>query len=467
MKTETKLFWGIILAGFLVNLVFIYVHPVVWMDEVCYADPAANLYFGHGWVSTAWYAQNEHEFWAGNVPLYQILLAGWYKLTGFGIFQTRVFSYLLFFATLVLIYFSKPVKQILTDKSLLLLTGLLILEYGISFSYRSARPDAITILLFSAGVIAVFSPGRKWLILILGFLSPIAGLQLLPLNALAGLFILLFFWSQKTKVFLWGAGHATGIAGLYVFYSLNGVWDKFLSSISGHTVASRFNLESFAGSFTDIYTQDPGILVIIIFCGFLLYFIRINKPDLFAGLFLKFCFISFFLPFAILVSGKFPVYYSWMVAVPLLGFSVYLIQTGTTLFNHSIKLSVLFLLSIGLTGLITRLAIAGFEWDSRNYYVVENLPQWEQTEGKRVFTSYQGYYPLMRKSRRVYTQNYFHYQSVFNTLDYLVYDKPMLKLIDFSNLSPTKVDSIAFGQNSLNKKSSSYQLIISEVKGKQ
>ncbi len=46
----------------------------VWPDEVMYSDPPVNLYLGHGFVSRGWHFQTGAEFWAGNVPLHELLL---------------------------------------------------------------------------------------------------------------------------------------------------------------------------------------------------------------------------------------------------------------------------------------------------------------------------------------------------------------------------------------------------------
>jgi len=48
----------------------------VWQDEAMYTDPAANLYMGHGFTSRGWHFQLGDEFWAGNVPLHEILSKG-------------------------------------------------------------------------------------------------------------------------------------------------------------------------------------------------------------------------------------------------------------------------------------------------------------------------------------------------------------------------------------------------------
>src|SRR5215471_14715245 len=80
------LFW---LCFLLFNLATASRYPFVWTDEVMYADPAVNLYLGHGFTSTAWYAQPSNEFWAGNVPLHSTLLFLWLKIFGFSITTIR------------------------------------------------------------------------------------------------------------------------------------------------------------------------------------------------------------------------------------------------------------------------------------------------------------------------------------------------------------------------------------------
>src|ERR1700733_10639900 len=84
--------WCVVVCslGFLcLNLASGVRYPFVWTDEVMYADPAVNLYLGHGFTSSAWYAQPADAFWAGNVPLHSALLYLWLKLFGFSILAVR------------------------------------------------------------------------------------------------------------------------------------------------------------------------------------------------------------------------------------------------------------------------------------------------------------------------------------------------------------------------------------------
>src|SRR4051794_38754213 len=72
------------------NLLTASLSPTVWVDEVLYADPAIRLLERGTFSSSGWYAQSKEEFWAGNVPLHQILLYGWIRL--FGVSPTSVRS---------------------------------------------------------------------------------------------------------------------------------------------------------------------------------------------------------------------------------------------------------------------------------------------------------------------------------------------------------------------------------------
>src|SRR5436309_406192 len=62
-----------------VNLATAERSPVIWQDEVMFADPAVNLYFGHGFTTSAWY-QHRDTFFGGNSPLYSMTLYPWIRV---------------------------------------------------------------------------------------------------------------------------------------------------------------------------------------------------------------------------------------------------------------------------------------------------------------------------------------------------------------------------------------------------
>src|SRR3954464_14746158 len=55
--------------------------PDPWSDEVTYSDPAVTLALEGHLASTAWGDQGV-PVWTGNVPLHQLLLAGFVKVFG-------------------------------------------------------------------------------------------------------------------------------------------------------------------------------------------------------------------------------------------------------------------------------------------------------------------------------------------------------------------------------------------------
>ena len=68
--------------------------PVIWQDEVMFADPAVNLHFGHGFTSSAWF-QSRDSMFAGNSPLYSLCLYPWIGAFGFDVVAVRGLNYVL------------------------------------------------------------------------------------------------------------------------------------------------------------------------------------------------------------------------------------------------------------------------------------------------------------------------------------------------------------------------------------
>jgi hypothetical protein len=89
-------FVGAIAVAFLViNLATTSRFPLVWKDEVYYADPAVNTNLVLGFTSYANVAQPHGRLWAGNTPLYSILLDGWLNAVRIGVVQVKSFGYVI------------------------------------------------------------------------------------------------------------------------------------------------------------------------------------------------------------------------------------------------------------------------------------------------------------------------------------------------------------------------------------
>ena len=207
----------------LVNLLTASRSPTVWIDEVMYTDPAANLYFGKGFTSTAWHAQTSNEFWAGNAPLHQILLYPWISMFGFSPTAVRSLNYVFMIVSGIMLWFAVVrLRLVNTPWARIALVILLLSGYGITFSYRSGRPDCVAISLFLACVLACSSKS-KWVryLLMVGVstLFPIAQLQLAAYSFFLGVVLVLFLKKSFLREFLCVLiGLAGGFTCLYFLY---------------------------------------------------------------------------------------------------------------------------------------------------------------------------------------------------------------------------------------------------------
>src|SRR3954468_20431127 len=93
-RREAWLAAGLAMLLLVANLLTARGYPVFVDDDVLLTDPGANLYFGTGFISSAWPGQTKDELFGGNLPLYPLAIAGWMKLFGFGALPLRALTYL-------------------------------------------------------------------------------------------------------------------------------------------------------------------------------------------------------------------------------------------------------------------------------------------------------------------------------------------------------------------------------------
>ncbi|MGB8356670.1 MAG: hypothetical protein WCD79_22420, partial [Chthoniobacteraceae bacterium] len=224
--------WVIVLF-FLVNVFTMDSYSTVWMDEVLFTDPAANLYHGQGFTSTAWPTQTRQEFWSGNLPLHTMLLSQWFKIFGFGMKQTRIFGYLMWtLAVCVTCMGVRRLGVVENSNSLCWLAAFLFLGGCATFSYRTGRYDPLHFLLISICFYGFSIPEKKWRYFVL-FASSLlflpAGSMLGPYSVMLAATLLAFTRTRYLReLLIIGCGVALGGAFLYLFYSSHGTWDAFL-----------------------------------------------------------------------------------------------------------------------------------------------------------------------------------------------------------------------------------------------
>jgi hypothetical protein len=209
--------------------------PTVYVDEVQYCDPAANLALGHGFTSTMW-GQNHDAFWCGNVPLYQGILFCFFKVAGFGLLQARMVNTFLVGAAALLIAGALRRSDLMDTPGSRLLCVCLVLSGSVStLTFRTIRPDAtmffVCSLVFYAG--SLRNPvSRLLLAFLFSALLPFAGVPMLPYAAMMLFlaFVVLGFENLALLVVI-ALGLAAGVAGLVAFYNRFATWQNFMDIV--------------------------------------------------------------------------------------------------------------------------------------------------------------------------------------------------------------------------------------------
>ena len=285
------------------------------------------------------------------------------------------------------------------------LVALLLSAYGMAFNYRTGRLDCIAILLFTASVLvySIQSTRIRYLLLsCISILFPMAGLQMVAYATIfCGLLLIYLGKSILRESASLAIGTVIGAISLYALYSLNGVMDGFLGtltpmSIIGKGLTGNFVSRSLSKS---ISVGFPFILAKDISFPFLLASalavtayqmrkaqFRLRSPLSF-GLAVVFC-----VPLGMFIVGHYPAYYSWMAFIPL---SV-CVFSGMSELSHDrwhhllIRTAVGFLFVSALVGLPLHLALAAYDWNDETIYRLKPLPSgmWQRMIGSSVILTH-------------------------------------------------------------------------------
>jgi hypothetical protein len=375
--------------------------PTVWVDEVAYSDPSVNFVLNGDFTSTAWGTQGPNELWAGNVPLHQFFLIGWLEVFGVSPTSVRSMNYIFVIVGVILLWFLMRNKDLSSPIFRLATVVLLLCGQGITFSYRSGRPDMIGFLLVCAGAAALLLKGRTryGLLACTGALIPWAGLQFVPYTAL--LCGCIIFWNRKlflrTSLSVAGGGIA-GTGGLIWFYKLNSVWDDFLQSVAPHTAASS-SVNTFDG--LQIYMGDISYLtVLLVSILFLIYKIyKSNFTDI-SPFFLYGLTAGVLTPIVLYALGKYPQYYTWMAYLPLVTGAC--IQASFISWSQWKSWIGIGLLGFACVWLPARVGVTILQWEARSYEPIESLAKNTISEEDTVYASNQAYYGAKKNASVVY-----------------------------------------------------------------
>jgi hypothetical protein len=430
---------AVLLVAFVVlNIIISMRSWPVWLDEVLLTDPAANLYLGNGFTSSAWHFQNKNEFWAGNAPLHAIVLYHWMKLFGFGPVAVRSLNYVLMgLAALILWLSAYRLDMVRSGVCRLVLVALLLLGEGVSINYLSGRYDCLGIFLFASMLLA-FSVGSLWLrcvlLLCISVFIPIAGIQLLPYVAVLSLLLLIFLkWTYVKEIISVGIGSTLGVVFLYLMYVTNGVAKAFFIRSIGSLTFSSAIRDSWIRNASDTdqkiyyvlthfheilgrrlanlpnyFGEDRSfLLLLIIGMGLLAYAIR-NSQFGWRSL-LSFGLIAgVSIPIVFGILRGFPAYYSWMAFIPLCICLCSAIDelSKNTRSGTAWLLILIVLIAVGIPGYLYRLYNTFRDWDNRDYSLVERFIDKNIMKDDRVYSDFGPYYAIKRKANEVYLPTY-------------------------------------------------------------
>jgi hypothetical protein len=392
--------------------------PGAMTDEILFTDPAANLYLGHGFTSSAWFAQTQDKFWAGYPPLYPFLLSLWMHCVGFTLSASRTLNYILGTAAGFLLWVALfRLRWIKLPIARITLIALFLTKLSDIFITHTGRPDGLAVLL-SVAVLLSYSIRRSrlryGLLICLGSLFPLTGLQLIPYAGLLG--GLLLIYDRKAiaeEAIALGVGILLGGLSLYIFYAANGVWLDFIHSVRDnpsfkvdHELLKRFAAKNwFADGIYKDSLHQLLLLVLLAILGDRLLKSRFQwRSRLSFGLA-----AGMIIPLGMMLASCYPIYYSWMAFLPVA--IVLCAELGSaldriTLLGRVKAAIVPMLLCLCLMGYPLKLADLLMDWNALDYSRIEALVDRNVKTSDWVLCHEASYYAAKQKAAAVITNAY-------------------------------------------------------------
>jgi hypothetical protein len=419
---------GLFVVFLLLNLATASRYVTLWHDEVWFTDPAANLYLGNGFTSSAWPVQTKDEFWAGNAPLYTILLSNWMQLFGFSIVSVRALNYVLMIVAALLLWVAAVRLNLFTSRwSRITFILLLLLGQGMFFNYRTGRYDCLGMILLATGLLA-YSLQAIWLRCILlsfmGIFLPMTGLQLVAYILILGTLLQLYWGklglSLRREYLSVACGFGVGAIFLYLLYYTNGVGLKFLraTAASGESITGqvakcvlRGNCEGIARflELPYIFIQDKSFLLLIIL-GIAIAAYQKSKGTFSLGRPSRLEFgllVSVCIPLGMFFLSKFSIYYTWMAYIPL---AICVLSTiDASQLNRKRMISSLItgvLVLVCLVGLPLRFVGIVRHWNVMDYAQIEALVDRNVTQSDWLLCDLKVYYAAKKKAGVVILPTY-------------------------------------------------------------
>jgi len=383
-------------------------YPPVWIDEVQFTDPAVNLVLEGRFSSTVWIVQRGNEFWAGNTPLYTLMLAAWLKVFGISVLVVRSLNYVLMAVAIGLLWeLTRREHWIRRPDLRLALCALLLTSRGMVFTYRMGRYDVLGLVLFAAAALVWTGQKgarRNLLLGLLAALAPWAGLQLIA-GAMVYCALILAFagWSAAPAIASVLAGSGVGSLALYALYNSHGVWRAFrLSTTMVGTIGQSIGAKLL--SLPAIYLGDKSFTLVLAAAILLVLRDRRKLLPWRENLLVFGSLAAVLIPGSLAAIGKFPLYYSWMAFVPLAIAVIAELQAATS--NSARRAVCVMLIMAGLIGLPPRLVAVIWNWNSMSPKTTADFVASNLTPSDVVVADFKTYYPVKLRCKATYAPTY-------------------------------------------------------------
>jgi len=391
--------------------------PTVWTDEVMFSDPAVNLRLLGRFTSSAWGAQSDQGFWSGYPPLYPLILSAWLWLAPISPTGVRSLNVILMALSCLAFWSALRRSQIIRFASVrLLFVTLILCGYSTTFSYRSGRADTIGVLIISLlALLVVCKPSgfRLALTFSLGALLPWAGLQLV---VYAGVLIVLAVLITRTvprfSIYL-GAGVAVGGIALGLLYIATGTLAAFIASVVPYTMLASGGDRGRVISLTVVreflITDYSTLFLLPIVAIATAMALRQRREERQLQFFFVLAIII--VPPALRVlGGHFPVYYFWMVFIPVSFLAAFIVDRAVlrrgSVTGAAFGLVCASIVAAILIGLPARLAIALIEAGERDYGPASSYVASVLNSEDTAFIDFPAYYPARLRAKKVYLPSY-------------------------------------------------------------
>jgi hypothetical protein len=400
-RSEFAVVIAIVAAFLVICFATISRFPIVWGDEAYFAEPAVNANLGMGFTSFMNSVQPHGRFWAGNTPLYSMLLTGWLKVFGIGIVQVRSFGYVLAALAVVMFWWATARLGLITSAGMrIAFIVTLLLAYGPGFCIRAVRYDTLSMLLVSLTMVAA-SLGSTRLrlgsIVALGALFTMTQLTLVTYSAEIGVLLLCFYGrAYFREIVALGIGTILGGALLYALLQSQGAWPDLVAFIRHQRTIRQGGVP-----------KDPSFpLILAAACCLALDQYRRGdfrwRSPLVFGLT-----AGIGVPLGQLAYGWFPTNYTWMAILPLAcGIFSEFSRALSLIGPLARSAAVAALGASALLGTPMQIASAVWFWQERDYDRVVSMVQGQVGKHDWVYCEPAAYYPVKAMADKVFMTHY-------------------------------------------------------------